>query len=133
MHDLYELKERLLKELEEYGKRGDLSASSLDMVDKLAHAAKNLCKVIEDMEGEEYSNYGGSYYDGMVPRGGHSYRRGSYARGRNARRDSMGRYSSDGYSRAGDLAEHVRELMRDAPDEQTRQEMERLASKLSMM
>lgn len=135
MNELYELKEMLLKELEAYGKKGDLSAGSLDIVDKLAHSVKNLCKVIEDMD-EEYSGYGGSYYDGMTTTaGGNSYRRGgSYARGRrNARRDSMGRYSSDGYSRAGDLADQVRDLMREAPDEQIRQDMERLASKLSMM
>lgn len=100
-------------------------------MDKLAHAAKNLCKVIEDMEGGEYSNYGGgSYYEGNMPNRGWSYARG---RGRTARRDSMGRYSNTGYSRTGDLAEQVRDLMRDAQGEQTRQEMERLASKLSMM
>lgn len=133
MNELYDLKEMLMKELEEYGKKGDLSAGSLDIVDKLAHATKNLCKIIEEMDGE-YSNYGGSYYDrqsdGMSYRRGSSYARG---RGRNARRDSMGRYSSEGYSRTGELADQVRELMREAPDESTRQEMERLASKLSMM
>lgn len=133
MNELYDLKEMLLKELEEYGKKGDLSAGSLDIVDKLAHATKNLCKIIEEMDGE-YSNFGGSYYD--RPSDGMSYRRGgSYARGRgrNARRDSMGRYSSEGYSRTGELADQVRELMREAPDESIRQDMERLASKLSMM
>lgn len=133
MNELYDLKEMLLKELEEYGKKGDLSAGSLEIVDKLAHSVKNLCKVIEDMD-EEYSGYGGSYYDGRTPTDGMSYRRGgSYARGRTARRDRMGRYSSEGYSRTGELADQVRELMREAPDESTRQEMERLASKLSMM
>jgi hypothetical protein len=130
MNELYELKDMLVKELEEYGKKGDLSAGSLDIVDKLAHSVKNLCKVIEDMD--EYSNYGGSYDVRMTD--GMSYRRGgSYARGRNARRDSMGRYSSEGYSRAGDLAEQLRGLMREAPDEHIRQDMERLASKLAMM
>lgn len=132
MNELYDLKEMLLKELEEYGKKGDLSAGSLEIVDKLAHSVKNLCKVIDDMD-EEYSGYGGSYDGRMTD--GMSYRRGgSYARGRrNARRDSMGRYSSEGYSRAGDLAEQLRGLMREAPDESIRQDMERLASKLSMM
>lgn len=134
MNELYDLKEMLLKELEDYGKKGDLSAGSLEIVDKLAHSVKNLCKVIDDMD-EEYSGYGGSYYDGVTTTGGNSYRRGgSYARGRrNARRDSMGRYSSEGYSRAGDLAEQLRGLMREAPDESIRQDMERLASRLSMM
>lgn len=131
MHEIYELKEMLLKELEEYGKKGDLSAGSLEIVDKLAHSVKNLCKVIEDMEESDYSSYGG----GMSYRGNSYDRDRSYARGRgrNARRDSMGRYSSEGYSRTGDLAEQVRELMRDAPDEHIRHEMERLATKLQQM
>lgn len=131
MHEIYELKEMLLKELEEYGKKGDLSAGSLEIVDKLAHSVKNLCKVIEDMEESDYSSYGGG-----MPYHGNSYDRDrSYARGRgrNARRDSMGRYSSEGYSRTGDLAEQVRELMRDAPDEHIRHEMDRLATKLQQM
>lgn len=131
MHEIYELKEMLLKELEEYGKKGDLSAGSLEIVDKLAHSVKNLCKVIEDMEESDYSSYGGGMpYRGNSYDSDRSYARG---RGRNARRDSMGRYSSEGYSRTGDLAEQVRELMRDAPDEHIRHEMERLATKLQQM
>lgn len=57
MHDLKRLKDMLVKELEEYGKSGNVSKSSLDYVDKLAHATKNLAKVIEACEAEEaYSN-----------------------------------------------------------------------------
>jgi len=103
MQELYDLKDMLCKELKEYGTKGELTAGSLDVVDKLTHAMKNLDKVIEAYEEEgEYSS--ASYPDGMGGsnrgysregnRGG-SYR-GSYARGRmNARRDSMGRYSGD--------------------------------------
>ena len=80
-----------------------------------------------------YSRDGGSY------RG--SYEGGSYARGRGryANRDSMGRYSSRGYSRdgysrdggySGSMADELRELMEQAPDDQTRQEMQRLIQKL---
>ena len=102
MNELYELKDMLCKELEEMGSKGELTAGSLDTIDKLAHAVKNLDKVIECYE-EEYSNDGGDM--GGSYRGGNSYRDGrSYARGRgrNARRDSMGRYSSR-YSRDGDM------------------------------
>lgn len=134
MHELYELKEMLCKELEGYGKKGELSAGTLEIVDKLAHSIKNLDKIIEAKEMEE----GGSYYDGgsyegrSMNRGG-SYR-GSYARGRrNARRDSMGRYSSEGYSRAGDIADQLREMMDDAPDESTRREIQRLVTKMEQM
>ena len=70
MHDLYKLKDNLVKELEELGKQ-DLSKSTLDTVDKLAHAAKNVAKVIECCEKDEYS---------MAMGGGdadvHSYYRG---------------------------------------------------------
>lgn len=104
MHELYELKEKLCDELKEYGGK-DLSAGTLDVVDKLAHAVKNIDKIIEayEDEGEGYSSrtypdgMGGSYRsrDGRsMNRNGGFYR--SYARGRmNARRDSMGRYSGD--------------------------------------
>lgn len=129
MHELYELKEKLCDELKEYGAKNDMSAGSLEVVDKLAHAIKNLDKIIEVYEDEGYSENDGRYYNaGMTYRGGgRSYRGGSYARGRGARRDSMGRYS-----RAG-MADKLRELMDDAPDEKSREEIRRLADKMESM
>ena len=127
MQKLHELKEKLCDQLEEYSDK-DLTAGSLDVVDKLAHTIKNLDKIIDKYEGNEYSNYGGSYddmyggsYRGMYNMGG-SYARG---RGRGAKRDSMGRYASDGgYSRHGDMMSDLRELMENAPDDRTRQIMQ---------
>ena len=55
----------------------------------------------------------------------------SYGRGRYAKRDSMGRYSSDYRYSGGDMVEELRGLMHDAPDEETRQEMQRLIDKMS--
>lgn len=129
MHAIYDLKEMLCKQLEDYGKKGELSAAVLERVDMLAHAVKNLDRVIESMEESEYSerNGGRSYRDGVVYDGGRSMARG---RGSNARRDSMGRYASDGYSSTGDMADQLRDMMDEAPDERTRQELQRLASKL---
>ena len=150
MHELMELKEKLCKELEEYGKK-DLSAGTLDVVDKLSHAIKNLDKIIESYEDEDYSGdmmgnrmMGGTSYArrgrGGSYRGSYAYNDGmggSYARGRgaNARRDSMGRYSSErGYSRdAADLADQLRDLMEDAPDETIRRDMEKLLRKVEQM
>ena len=124
MHELYELKEKLMAELEDYGK-GELSAGSLEIVDKLTHTIKNLCKIIDEYDDGASGNYP---MDGSYRR---SYR-GSYAQ----RRDSRGRYSRysrDGYSRDGDLVEELRDLMQDAPDERTRQEFQRFITKIEQM
>lgn len=153
MHELYELKEMLMKELEEYGRKGEMSAGSLEIVDKLSHAIKNLCKIIEAAEEEEgYSRRGGSYYyeggqggntnTARMGRGGSgggsSYARGGgRGRGSNARRDSMGRYSRTGgsmyYRNADELVEQLEELMEDAPNEQIRQRMGQLVQELEQM
>ena len=127
MHEIHELKEMLCKELEEYGKKGELTTGSLDVVDKLAHTIKNLDKIIDKYEEEEYSGRGGSYGydDGMA-----------YARGRtgNVRRDSMGRYSSErGYSRDENMVMELRELMQNAPDERTRMEFQKFIQKIEQM
>lgn len=107
MKELYELKDRLVDELKGYGKR-ELTGSSLDMIDKLAHAAKNVCKIIQDSD-EGNSGY---YHDG------NRAFRGSY------RRDEMGRYSRN------TLADKLRELINEAPDEKSRQEIQRLIDRM---
>ena len=124
MHELYELKDKLMKELEEYGQK-EMSAGSLEVVDKLSHSIKNICKIIESAE-DEYSSRGSYMGGSRYSREGNRYayegeqnRGGSYARGRNARRDSMGRYSSNrGYSRADgveNLVEEIRDAMMELP------------------
>lgn len=125
MHDIKKLKEMLMEELAEYGKGKELTMGSLDMVDKLAHATKNLCKIVEAGEEEEYSRADGGSMNGGSYRGG-SYRgsyRGSYADdgvSYRRRRDSMGRYSrEDGYSREekeDELHEIVNQLRTMAKD-----------------
>lgn len=132
MHEIHELKEMLCKELEEYGKKGELTTGSLDVVDKLAHTIKNLDKIIDKYEEEEYSGRGGSYRGGS-----YAYEDdGSYARGRtgNVRRDSMGRYSRErGYSRDENMVMELRELMQNAPDERTRMEFQKFIQKIEQM
>ena len=97
MEYIEKIKKMLCKELDEYAMKGKLTMADLDAVHKLTDTVKNLDK-IEMLEGESdgYSEarsgrsymHGSSYDDDMM----YSERRG---RGRNARRDSMGRYSSD--------------------------------------
>lgn len=131
MHELHELKDMLCEELEEYGKK-ELTAGSLDVIDKLTHTIKNLDKIIEKHEEEEYS---GRYYP--MYEGSYNYRGGSYAdnrgRGSNARRDTMGRYASRGYSRDAEMIAELRELMNEAPDDKTRMEFQKFISKIENM
>lgn len=154
MNELFELKETLCKELEEYGRKKEMKAGDLEVIDKLTHTIKNLDKIIENYGENEYS--------------------GARGRGSNARRDSRGRYSSEyarenysnamgnydamgnmrggnysnrgysnergnnysmrgGYSNANDMVMELRELMEDAPDERTRMEFEKFIRKVENM
>ena len=90
MEYMHELKEKLCDELEEIARKGELGAGDLDIIHKLTDTIKNIDKIeILDEDGG-YSQAGDWEMEG---RG--SYNRGSSYRGR--RRDSMGRYSRDGY------------------------------------
>lgn len=82
-----ELKKKIEKELEQLVSRGEMNMATMEKMHKMTDIIKN-CDKIEMLEGE----------------GGYSEMGSSYARGRrNARRDSMGRYSYDmgGYSEDG--------------------------------
>lgn len=121
MHKLIDYVCDELKDLEKKADSGSLSMAEVQYADTLAHLKKNLMKA-EEMELEnEYSQRG--YTTRTMP----TYYGNSYAGRRNARRDSMGRYSRDG------MAHQLRDMMEDAPDEQTRRDMERLASRMESM
>lgn len=151
--ELHELCETIKEEIAEANKKiknagGKLSAGDVEYIDKLTHSLKSIKAVLsmmEDEEGDEYSSRypmsyrgrsyrGGSYRydDGMMDGEGRSYARDGRGRGSNAKRDSMGRYSSrmDGYSRHGDAVESLREAMESAPDDRTRMEIQRLIEKM---
>lgn len=133
MHALYNLKDMLCKELEEYGEMGELTAGSLEIVDKLAHAVKNLDKIIMAKEDEMGGSYNDGYrsYDDRSYDG--SYRGRGYDDGYSSRRgrDRMGRYTSRrGYSRADDMAQQLKNLAGQATDDRTRQELQRLADQM---
>ena len=95
---------------------------------------KNLAKfkmaILTNDRMEEDSDYSNEY-GGMSNR--MSYRGGmSNARGRNARRDSMRRYSrEDGYSRAeSDFKERLEDAIDSAPDEHKRKKLERILNEM---
>lgn len=139
MHELCDTISEAIAEANEKIRSGGgrLTAGDVDYVDKLTHALKSVKATIAMMEDEDGASgfYPMSYADGSRDSGmSNRYSRGrSYARGRtNARRDSMGRYSST-YSRDGGMVEELRELMEDAPDEQTRQEFQKFIRKIETM
>lgn len=151
MHEkLYDLKDKLMKELGEYSQNGKYSKEDVETIKYMASAIDHMCNIIERAEEEEYSQRGGNYaYDngnmggsggggsyrgggGRYSRdGGYLYSRNSYARGRgqNAPRDSMGRYSNAD----GDFAEQLEQLMRDAPNDQIRQQVQNLMRQVEQM
>lgn len=131
-------------ELDAINKNGKFkSREEIDSVYKLVDIAKDaycIWDYEDNMDGE-------SYDDGMSYRGrsmrGNSYDDGmSYARGRrSARRDSQGRYSRDGryyrgnsygYSRDGkdEYREQLMDMLDNAPDEATRQSIQRTIDNL---
>lgn len=109
MEYIEKIKKMLCKELDEYAMKQKISGADLDMIWKLTDTVKNLDKIemLEEESGgysearggrgrgrSSYAMGGSSYDDDMM----YSERRG---RGRNAMRDSMGRYSSEGGSYEG--------------------------------
>ena len=129
MHELCEMLSRELEDANDKIRKagGKLSAGDLEYVDKLTHAIKSLKTVIamDEQDEDGYSGYYRPMYTYADGRGGMTRStRGSYDRGR-ARRDSMGRYSRDGYSRAedamDDVLEEMRGMMGDLPEDKRRE------------
>ena len=120
MHYMEDLKDLLCSELQEYaenGKRsGKMSKADIEVIDTVLNSVKNIYKIDKYKEETEgYSEdghymgegriYGTSYESGYSEPGGSSYARG---RGRYAKRDSMGRYSSRGGSSYDDDMSYAR-------------------------
>lgn len=123
MHKLHELKEKLMRELEDYSENGKFSKEDVEAIKYITSAIDHLCNIMEDAD-TEYSERGGSYaYEQDGGNRGTGYSRNYvYARGR--RRDSMGRYSREG-SRE-EMVMQLREMMQNAPDERTRMRIDEL-------
>lgn len=109
MHKLLDYICSELDDLERKVDRGDsLTMTEVQYADTLLHMKKNLLKS-EEMSGGDM--YGMSY--------------GARGRGSNARRDSRGRYAD-----RGDMVDTIRDMMRDAPDDNTRMEFQRFIDKI---
>lgn len=131
MHKLCEYIDEELMDLEQKVKSsGKLSAGEVEYGDKLAHFKKCLL-TNEAME----NNYSEEYGDGMSntngrSRGGRgrSYEGRSYEDGisnaRNTKRNSMGRYSRDGF------VDKLMEMREAAPNEKSRRAIEKMLDEL---
>ena len=144
-NDLEEICERLSKELKKANEKlngREMTAADTAYMDQLLHSLKSVKTVMAMMDDEnedDGSSYEGRRYEGR------SYRGSSGRSGR--RRDAMGRYSGDytgmrymnnysgrrGYSRDDEMISNLREMMEDAPDDQTRSDLQRMISRMEMM
>ena len=127
MHKLIDYICDELDELEKKADKGKLSMSEVEYADKLAHLKKNLLRSEELMD-EGFSGDTGAYNRMYGNNGGSSY-------ARNRRRDSMGRYSSDGgrypmYARDDGFMSELHELKNSAPNEQVRREVEQMIDRI---
>ena len=104
------VKEMLCKEMDEIAKQGEISAGTLATVDTLAHAIKNIDKIIMCGEGN-YSNY-----DGYSRTGGDSYGGGWMARGGYGDSYKMPYYSRD----EGRIVDRLKAMMDEAHDDRER-------------
>mgnify|MGYP003290841391 CR=1 FL=1 len=105
MKELYDLRDSLCNELKKYAKK-ELTAGSLDVVDKLSHSIKCIDRILE--KGDSYSNAGRPYV-------------------------SMNNMRRDGYSYDDSMTAKLYEMMEETPDERKRQEFKRFIQRMETM
>lgn len=140
---MHKIREMLMKEVEPFEKKSQMSMSDLDKLHKLTDTIKNIDKI--EMLEDGYSEDGHYMGEGRIY--GTSYDDGtSYARGRmRAKRDSMGRYSREGgyaeegrggrrggysYKDKDDMLEHLHEMMDEAGSTKEREAIKRCIREL---
>lgn len=134
MHKLHELKEKLMRELEDYSENGKFSKDDVESIKYITSAIDHICNIMEDSEDYSMATDGRYMYDGGMSyeRGGnHTGGRGntgrSYARGR--RRGGANQYGSyaGGYSMEGeDFRMEFEEMIESAPNERIKTKMREL-------
>jgi len=144
MHIYEDAKMMLHKELEEIVKKGELSAGSLETIDKLLNSIKNACKIMmyeefDDGYSQEGGMMGGNSYAQRRDSMGRYSRESGYANARGGRGGNRGGYSRRGYSRAGGYSydeggeekiEILREMMNEASSEDERRVLNKLIRRM---
>lgn len=117
MYEYEELKEMLKKELKEITRKGELSAGSLDTVDKLTHSLKSIETIIA-MDGSSHRSSYNSYDNSYARRGRDGDGDGRYSEGsyRNSQRSYE--YSRDGATKA--MKRKLEEMLDEPVSENTR-------------
>lgn len=130
-HNLCDYVKDELKELDRKAASGKLSMQEIEYADKLAHMKKSLLTVDAMENPDEYGyndNYNGNYNSNYSDRMGYG------ARGRNARRDSRGRYMEGSrVYRDDDMMGELRELMEKAPNDQVRRRYNEFINEIQSM
>ena len=132
MHDnLYNLVCDEIEELDKKAKNGKLSMQEMSYLDTLTHIKKSML-TSDAMEEAGYSNNypydGHNYSDGSSRGGSYRDRGASYARGRYAKRDSMGRYSRD-----DGMIEELHMMAKNPEYEPFKRDIERLIEKMEQV
>ena len=141
MEYMNDIKEMLCEELEKIANEGELTAGSLDTIQKLTHSLKSIGKIMEMEEEGAYSmdgGYGGSYRgsrQGGGNRGGQSNRRGSRRGGsyRGSREYRQG--GSYRGSRAEEkemIVERIEDMMDEVQDPQAKKALEKAINAMEM-
>lgn len=125
-HNLCDFIKDELKELDrKVASGGKLSMQEIEYADKLAHMKKSILTVDAMENPDEYLDDGN--YNSNYPK---TYTRG---RGRNARRDSMGRYADARMYRDDGMMDELHGLMEKAPNEQVRRKYSEFISEIQNM
>lgn len=103
MHKLYELKDKLVDELESYADNGKITANDAEAIKYLASAADHIDDLCRKCEEDDMS---GRSYPDMGSNSRRYSRNDGYSMARR-RRDSMGRYSGAD----GDIESVKRDVM----------------------
>ena len=114
---MYDIKEMLCTDLEQYARKGSLTRNDLDTVHMITDTIKNVDKITA-MEEEGYSygegnwNAMGSYSNGMMSENRCSGRRGNYRDNDNGNTNSGRRYMRNNYSNGSEDMDYMENRMR---------------------
>lgn len=125
--DLHVLCETVMEAIHKANERiaqsgGQITRDDVTYIDGLTHALKSIKQSIAMIEDED--GYSGDAYRPVSRGYSRGYRRYSMDR------DPRDGHRGDGYSRQGGMADRLRDMMDDAPDEKTRAEIKRLLDRL---